>query len=438
VHDKDRYVAVCIDDFALKKRQRYGTIMVDLDTHRIVDLIPSRETSDVARWLKEYPNIAIVSRDGSNSYAAAISIAFPHAYQVSDRFHLIKNLIERATLYFQSIFKGRITIPATQSAQAQIQMLRSGTMNERAAMVKKMRKEGQTIATIHANTGIRLQTIRKYIALPEEQIINKKTVREKEHEEAIKKIQAKADWVRDLYSSGLSKYEISKQTGFTPHTVKGYLSENFTPVNGHYGKSREGKLASYRDIVLRMRAEGVTYQKIAEHIRGLGYNGSVAALRGFVTKEKRISADLRECCVEETELIDRKWVIQLLYRPLEKVKGITEEQYKTIIKIYPNVEVVYSIINKFKNALNSKETKYLFEWMDEVRTLAIPEFGTFIKGLEQDIDAVKNAVVFDCSNGLAEGSINKLKVIKRIMYGRCSFGLLRKKVIGWDRWKHFN
>jgi transposase len=128
----------------------------------------------------------------------------------------------------------------------------------------------------------------------------------------------------------------------------------------------------------------------------------------------------------------------LLYRPLEKVKGITKEQYTAVITLHPKAEVIYSVIDKFKAALNSKETKYLFEWMDEVRALEIPELDSFVKGLEQDIDAVKNAVIFDCSNGLAEGSINKLKVIKRIMYGRCSFDLLRKKLIGWDRWKHIN
>jgi transposase len=81
--------------------------MADLDTHRVVDLIPSRETADVAVWLKEYPNLVLVSRDGSTTYANAISIAHPDAYQVSDKFHLIKNLIERATQYFQKIFKGR-------------------------------------------------------------------------------------------------------------------------------------------------------------------------------------------------------------------------------------------------------------------------------------------------------------------------------------------
>lgn len=414
--------------------------MADIETHRVIDLIPSRETADVIEWLKEYPNLAVVSRDGSVSYANAISTAHPYAYQVSDKFHLIKNLTERASLYFQKIFKGRITIPATAQTLDQKEIVRNGTAEEKVSLVKKLHSEGRINAEIHAVTGIGLRTVRKYIELADDQVPERrKTVREREHEESIQKVQAKADWVLKLHADGLSKYAIAKETGFTAGTVTRYLSPDFTPVSGHYGKLREGKLASYRNTVLTMRSEGITYQKIYEYIHQLGYNGSVAALREFVTKEKRINTDLQESNGGQAiELIERKWMIQLLYRPLEKVKGISKEQYEAVIKAYPEAAVVYRIIEEFKIAISTKETKYLFAWMDEVRSLSIAEFDSFLNGLEQDIEAVKNTVIFDCNNGLAEGCVNKLKIIKRIMYGRCSFELLRKKVIGWDQWKHFN
>lgn len=105
--------AVCIDDFALKKRQRYGTVMVDLETRKIVDMIESREMEDVTRWLSEYPNLRVVSRDGSRTYAAAIATAHPGAKQVSDRFHLVKNLTDYARLALQKVFQGRVAIPIT-------------------------------------------------------------------------------------------------------------------------------------------------------------------------------------------------------------------------------------------------------------------------------------------------------------------------------------
>ena len=94
--DKWGSVSVCIDNFALKKRQKYGTVMVDLETRKIVNMIESREKEGVNRWLLEYPNISVVSRDGSLTYAAAITTTHPQSMQVSDRFHLITNLCVRA------------------------------------------------------------------------------------------------------------------------------------------------------------------------------------------------------------------------------------------------------------------------------------------------------------------------------------------------------
>ena len=81
--EKPGIISVCIDDFALKKRQRYGTEMVDLETHKIVDMIESREMSDVSHWLSECPNMRVVSRDGSLTYAAAIAEINAYYYKLS-------------------------------------------------------------------------------------------------------------------------------------------------------------------------------------------------------------------------------------------------------------------------------------------------------------------------------------------------------------------
>ncbi|MFD2117989.1 transposase [Paenibacillus yanchengensis] len=103
---------VCIDDFATKKRETYGTVMVDIDTHRIIDMIPSREHQDVVAWLKTFPNLTLISRDGSISYAKAIKEAHPQATQVSDRFHLLQNLTTNCKKALMKYFKSKVAIPA--------------------------------------------------------------------------------------------------------------------------------------------------------------------------------------------------------------------------------------------------------------------------------------------------------------------------------------
>ncbi len=88
--DKSSVKRVCVDDFAFRKRYTYGTVMVDPESHRIIDIIDTRETTEVAEWLKTYPSIEFISRDGAQAYASASSNSHPKAIQISDRFHLLK------------------------------------------------------------------------------------------------------------------------------------------------------------------------------------------------------------------------------------------------------------------------------------------------------------------------------------------------------------
>ena len=89
-HDPIRVLGV--DDFALRKGKRYGTVLVDLERRSIVDVLPDRTTATLSEWLKQRPSIEIVSRDGSLEYAQAITQGAPQAQQVYDRWHLLKNL----------------------------------------------------------------------------------------------------------------------------------------------------------------------------------------------------------------------------------------------------------------------------------------------------------------------------------------------------------
>jgi hypothetical protein len=209
-----------------------------------------------------------------------------------------------------------------------------------------------------------------------------------------------------------------------------YLSAGFSPINAHYGKQREGKLEPYRENVLRWKAEGFTYREIHERIRAEGYTGTQDAIRGFISKERRIRRDLQAAAGgEPVEYIDKKWLIRLLYKPIGKIKGITPEQLTAIFSCFPLAEKIINLVNEFKSLLKANVPDALPAWMDSAAALGLPELDAFIGGLKQDIDAVMNAISSDYSNGLVEGTINKIKVIKRIMYGRCRFDLLKNKCL---------
>ena len=88
-----------------------------------------------------------------------------------------------------------------------------------------------------------------------------------------------------------------------------------------------------------------------------------------------------------------------------------------------------NIVKEFKDIMFSKKEDKLDKWIDKTKKYKIPEMDSFINGIERDLEAVKNGIKYNYNNGLAEGSVNKIKVIKRIMYGRCSFNLLKQKVL---------
>jgi len=119
----------------------------------------------------------------------------------------------------------------------------------------------------------------------------------------------------------------------------------------------------------------------------------------------------------------------LLYKEINAVKNITKEIFEKITTLFQKANIIYNIVKEFKDIMFSKKEDKLDKWIDKTKKYKIPEMDSFINGIERDLEAVKNGIKYNYNNGLAEGSVNKIKVIKRIMYGRCSFNLLKQKVL---------
>ncbi|MBK5653843.1 MAG: transposase [Rhizobium sp.] len=245
----------------------------------------------------------------------------------------------------------------------------------------------------------------------------------------MEKKQMKVDNVCGLFKEGKTIEEIEKITGHTYRTVMNYISGNYSLINGHYDNRRPGKLQKYESEILELRSKGMTYKKITEIIRKKGYTGTVDALRVFMQKEREHQKNSEIEKQKATEYIARKWMVQLIYNKIESIKGIAKEQYKEILRKYPILGQIYELLRKFHELVFSKKVDLLDEWMAQAEKLDIFEISSYVSGLKNDIAAVRNAITLEFNNGLAEGSVNKLKVIKRIMYGRNSFELLKSKLL---------
>ena len=379
---------ICIDDFALKRRYRYGTVMVNIDTGQIIDMIESREKDEVVKWLVTYPNIQVVSRDGSQQYAAAIRQAHPDAIQVSDRFHIVQNLTDCAKQHIYKVVTSNFRIP---------------TMEGGVGVGGGYWDDPQRFAGLD---------------LPE-----------RLHVESTEKKREMAGNVRSLAAHGLSLGDIAKETGHSYRTVNKYLNPEFNPLSVHFGTNKPSKLKAYTDKIDAMLTERRTFKEIETSIRADGYVGAASTIRMYATRQRRIIKNANAEALANTELIERKWVTRLLYQPIEKVKGITEDQVERIVNEYPVIGLIYDIVKSFREMMFAKRVDELDAWIETAAYYGIDEIASFANGLSADLDAVKNAVRYEYNNGLAEGSINKIKLIKRVMYGRCSFRLLRSKIL---------
>ena len=173
----------------MKKRYIYGTVIIDMETKKIVDLLDSRDLDDVVEWLKTYPNLEIVSRDGSLTYAAAIRKAHPHAVQISDRFHLLKNFTDYCKSYITKTLNFKIKIKHILSGDEEKQTSIS-TDNKKSVRIKEAQRlnlQGLSEREISLQLKMDIRTVKKYIASTSD-ILSKDTSQKNMSKQLVRKI----------------------------------------------------------------------------------------------------------------------------------------------------------------------------------------------------------------------------------------------------------
>lgn len=119
----------------------------------------------------------------------------------------------------------------------------------------------------------------------------------------------------------------------------------------------------------------------------------------------------------------------LLYRKENKLHNRDKDLISYLIKESPEIETCYYLFQRFREMLENKDSDSLSKWVDDAMSSSIKELHSFGQGVLNDFSAVKNAISLPWSNGQVEGQVNKLKMIKRQMFGRASFNLLRKRLV---------
>ena len=389
-----------LDDWARKRRLRYGTLICDLELGLPIDLLPDRSVETVSAWLLKHPSLEVVSRDGSAEYASAIKKGAPQARQVSDRWHLVKNLTACVSV---------------QLAQSLTQLRRA----EVAAAVNPEQGDEQPSKLQHP-----VQT---------QSVAQTQLARQAER-------MARYEHIVTLQKQGLKSAEIALQLGVTPRTVQRWIATNI-PYSGPR-RQRPRLIDPYEAYLLSRWHQGCRNgAHLERELRAKGYKGSGRALYRYLErlepsgfsahKQGSLSVPRQTVFIQPNPLLtlSAQQATWLFFRRSEDLKKEEQEHLRLLRQASPHLEAAYQLVEAFLHMVRERTGEQLDAWLSKVEASHLEAFASFVTGIQQDKDAVLAGLTLPWSNGPLEGNVNRLKLIKRSMYGRAEIDLLKHRVL---------
>jgi transposase len=372
-----------VDDWARRKGQAYGTILVDLERHRVIDVLGDRSAGTFARWLGQHPGVEVISRDRGGPYADGARHGAPHAVQVADRWHLMRNLgttLERILTQRQryliegnaAVPDGEETMPSPSArphltASRLAQEERQAYRRARYAEVVAQHQAGVSIRAICRSTGISRGTIRRYL-------------------------------------------RAGSYPEIAPRPRRPSLLDPYTTyLEDRIGQGCTNSAALFREI-----------QK-------LGYGGGRSILKERVATLRSIATDSGPVpAATSTSPRQTAWLI--VRRPDQRT--LEQQVYLDAVRTaHHDLDLVIELAEDFATLVRERRGHALQQWMGDVERCGVAELQTFATGLQRDGQAVIAGLTLPWSNGQTEGQVNRLKVLKRQMYGRANLDLLRLRVL---------
>jgi len=380
-----------VDDWALRRGRTYGTLLVDLERRRPVDVLPDRTAATFAAWLAAHPGVAVVSRDRGGAYAEGARQGAPAATQVADRFHLAKNVgdaLERALQRHRAAFRAAVAAQPIEATPA----------------------PADPPPADHATA----------------------TTYQRERQPLY------AEMAR-LAAVGWSKAAIARQLGASIPTVRAYLlaggPPDLTTRGPQPGACRDDHEAYLRE---RWRAGCHDGTALWGELRDRGYRGALRTVQRLVAgwrapdepRRGKRPAGLPATSLPPPRPPAPRQVRWWLLLPAEERTPTRATFLAALLARCPEVAAAATLAGDFLALLRGRDRAALGGWLDRAATGDVPEFRELAAGLARDRPAVEAALTTAWSNGQVEGHVNKLKLTKRAMFGRAGFPLLRRRVLG--------
>ena len=389
-----------VDDWAWKKGQRYGTILCDLERHRVVDLLSERSTTSFTEWLTAHPKVEIISRDRGEEFTKGATLGAPQAVPVADRWHLLLNLREAL---------GRAVDRHHAQVSGAVMSLASSQETEQS--IAEVEEEPLTDSS--PTNGVQSRAAQRSL--------QRRAHRLEQYEQVLERSM-----------QGTSLRAIARRLGMQRRTIRRWIDSGSFPERAK--RVYRSGVDPYVEYLRRRWDEGGRKAtQLTSELRTLGLTGSYHIVRRRIAGWHKSSAP-RASAQRPKPHFQRPSSRKVSWWLLKQGNQLNSEEATFLEALgtgCPELREASSVAREFAAMVRERRFGSWDDWLARVKRPGVPrELRGFADGLIQDEAAVKGALSQEWSNGQTEGQINRLKLLKRQMYGRAGFELLRSRCLG--------
>lgn len=411
-----------VDDWSWRKGRRWGTILVDLERHRTIDILPDRQADTFAQWLQEHPGVEVISRDRGGAYADGGRRGAADAVQVADRFHLVKNAGE---------------------ALERLVQRHHAALREAATAVDR---EMAATASAHDAPPLAAEppVPAPAPAMPPSTVEARPATQAQQLQQATRARRlARYEEVTVLAGQGLGPAAIARRVGLTRQTVARWLRAGGFPERTPT-RPRRQRLTRFEPYLReRWQAGHQNARQLWRELRAQGFTGGHETVRRFVlrwrTAPGRPGLPRRQPRVPTVAAPPpalpktRPWSPRqarwLLVKPAEALRPEQRAYLRHLGERAPELLLGQRLTAEFLRLVRERDETALAPWLATAATSGLADLVEFARGIERDRAAVAAALTTPWNNGQTEARVLQLKAVRRQMRGRGSLALVRRRVV---------
>jgi transposase len=412
-----------LDDFAWKKGDRYGTLLVDLQARCPVEVLPDREADTVVRWLRAHRGVKIISRDRAGVYAEAATRGAPRARQVADRYHVLVNLRD---MLKDALARHQGALPLLEGTREALL-----PSSERPTELPEV----STVPVDPPQQHERVESLQDHGARATEP--RTLTAAEKHQQISRTNRLARYEQIIALHQEGLSLRAIARQLHVSRKVVRHSVRAGTFPERAPTGK-RQSKLDPYLPY-LRKRWEQGCHNglQLARELHAQGFRGSASLVRRLIGDwrarlpgpPQRVRGKKRQAAAPAKRRLSPRHASWLLVTDQQQLTADQRVLIERICQADAAFQELYQLGQDFVQMVKQRQARQLDPWLARAHQSSSVELRGFAAGIKRDYAAVQAALSLPWSQGQVEGQITRLKLLKRQMYGRARFDLLRLRVL---------